>query len=118
MTVTLEDDAGAIQGREVTVAPVATTLCGPLAVGNIETVGLALANDDGSQSLAAYVELGPTAAGPWFQSPWAAFEAIAAGATVSDVAQTHGHAWMRLRGTASGAGLDCRVWARRGRTFR
>lgn len=107
----IKDNSGYVTARVVAVAPVATTLWGPVVVRNLKGVAVTLANDDGAQTLAAFIEVGPSETGPWYQSPWAAFESLAAGASVSDVAATEGYGYARMRGTASGAGLSARVWA-------
>jgi len=102
--------AGAIGGI-VVVAPTDTVMVAPFAVSQSERVGATLANDDATQTLNAWVEVGPTLSGPWYRSPWAGFEAVAATTSRTDVFGTVGYQFARIVGTQSGAGGNVRVWA-------
>ena len=83
----------------------------PYGASQRPAVAISLSNDDGSQTLNAWVEVAPTASGPWMRSSWAAFETMAAGATRSDVFASAGYQWVRLVGLMDGAGGNTRVWA-------
>lgn len=107
----LVDTTGPILNRTVAVAPTSTVIVQPFSCWGFEELSIALANDDAAQELNAWVEMAPEQAGPWDQSQWTGLEQIAALETRVEVAVLRGRQWARVTGTASGAGLDCRVWA-------
>ena len=102
--------AGAV-GGVVAVASTDTLVVSPFSVVLEERVGCTLANDDATQTLNAWVEVGPTADGPWYRSPWSGFEVILPTTSRTDVFGTVGYQFARLVGTQSGAGGNVRVWA-------
>ena len=101
-----------LSGTVIAVAPTPTVLMPPLSLHqrNVTDLCVGLVNDNGSQTLDATVELGPTANGPWADSGYTGLSSIAAGETRSQVFGVSGQPYARIRGTASGAGLNCRIW--------
>lgn len=113
----IEDGTGSVEGRVVSVAPTATTLVDAFAVRGMTRAVFTLANDDATQTLNAWLEVGPTSSGPWDATEWTGLDDIAALDSRTEAADVAGHSYMRVRATSSGAGLDCRVWASALRTL-
>ena len=71
-------------------------------------------NNDGSQSLNVQIEGSAAATGPWNVLDAVTFNAIGAGATVNSQYSATGFRYIRVRGIASGAGLNATVTVRQG----
>jgi len=107
----LVDASGAVIDRTVAVAPTSTVILAPFSCWGFEELSVVLTNSDATQELNAWVEMAPTISGPWDQSQWTGLEQIAALETRVEVAVLRGRQYARITGTASGAGLNCRIWA-------
>lgn len=106
----IADDTGTVTGRTVAVGPTATTVVDAFSALGMSRLVVTLTNDDPTQELDAWLEAGPTSSGPWDLTEWTGLADILAGESRTEVADVQGHAYLRIRGTASGAGLSCRAW--------
>lgn len=100
----------AIEGVTVAAAPTATQLVGPQSVVRHSAIYVGVQNTDGSQTLNAWVESGPTLTGPWRASGWTALTEVGAGNFADGQLDVTGMRCVRVMGTASGAGLNAKVW--------
>jgi hypothetical protein len=107
----VSDALGALEGRVVAVAPTSTELVGAVRVVRQRALSVTLVNDDVSARLNAWVQMGPTASGPWDDAEWSDLDDVAPGEVRVAVFDTVGRQWLRVLGATNGAGLSCRVWA-------
>ena len=98
----------------VSVDVVSTVLVSPAKVYGVPAVGVELVNDDGTQTLDAYVETSTDAAGPWSRQDTTELTAVGPGEGRSRVFDVRAHHYVRIVGLASGIGLSARVAAWRG----
>lgn len=106
-------DQYVISDRKVTaVAPTLTVLMDATKVWPADgMLSVEVINDDLAQSLDVVLEKSQKSTGPWHQSPYDAFRGIAAGEARMESIDVRGLTYVRLTGTASGAGLNARVSA-------
>lgn len=96
----------------VPVAPTPTVLLAPVDVTTLPALlSATVQNGDGAQTLNAWAEAGPTSSGPFGLVQWADLQGIAPGEPRLGLLDCTGRQWVRLMGTASGAGLTATVWA-------
>ena len=100
----------------VAVAPTSTTLGGPFTVTSQfynDTILLRITNSDGSQSLDAWVEVSWT--GGTIYDKWQDnyFMGIPAGECRQKEVNIGSNPVFRVQGTASGAGLNCKISVKR-----
>lgn len=102
-----------IVSREViAVAPTTTVLVPAIDVTTgLSAVRLEIINDDLAQTLSVAYEKSETADGPWSPTNYDFFRAITPGESRMDVVDVRYLKFIRVVGTASGAGLDARVSA-------
>lgn len=98
----------------VAVDAVSTVLVEPANVQGLPAAGFELINDDGTQTLDAYIETSTALAGPWSRHDTAELTAVGPGEARSRVFDLRAHRCARVVGVASGAGLSARVAAWRG----
>lgn len=93
------------------VSPVITTILDATSVANLDAFELGLLNQDAAQILAAQIERSDSASGPWDVFDDASFSNMDPNgspvrANVFRILSTRGAEYIRVRGTASGAGLN------------
>lgn len=89
--------------------PTDTVLVSPFVAWGAESFAVEIINDDGAQTLDAYVETSSAQAGPWSRHDTAELTAIGPGDARNRVFDTDQHRWIRVVGVASGLGLSARV---------
>lgn len=94
----------------VEVASTATTIAGPFDVVGGTYAEVALTNTDGSQTLNAWVESSPDGTTWNAKLNWQGLDAIAAGELRYEGFDCTYERHVRIRGTASGAGLTSTIF--------
>lgn len=102
--------AGMSNGVPVAVSPIATTIVPSSPTTRAQFLAVTLLNSDASQTLAAWLEASPDGTN-WSDPIGIGLDAV--GPLKSAVARVEvgGYQNVRVRGTASGAGLNCKPWA-------
>ena len=94
----------------VAVAPVLTVLSAPINVDpGLSAVRVEIINDDMAQTLNVHFDKSEASTGPWNQSDYKGLEGILPGTARTVVIDARYLQYIRLTGTASGAGLSARV---------
>lgn len=96
-------------GTSVAVASTTTLLSGPHDVVGGQVCGIALTNQDASQTLEAWVEVSADGA-TWEAKAWSGLSAIAPNSMRYDGFSVSFEKKIRVRGTASGAGLTANIY--------
>lgn len=113
--VVLDGSGNAIEALTVAISPTPTVVIPATRVTMLQHVFVALQNLDGSQTLSAQVQTGPSSTGPWRDSgrtELALITPVGGGDEYEElVLQVLGSRYVRVSATASGAGLNCKAWA-------
>lgn len=97
----------------VTVDSTDTVLAGPFNLASLQStlMGISLTNLDGAQTLTAWVENSPDGITGWeAKRSWAGLEDIGPGETRNEGFTCVYERWLRIVGTASGAGLSATIY--------
>lgn len=95
----------------VTVDSTDTVMAGPFDVTEATMVGLSVTNLDGTQTLTAWIENSPDGTSGWeAKRNWAGLEDIGPGETRNEGFACSYERWLRVVGTASGAGLSATIY--------
>jgi hypothetical protein len=95
----------------VSVAPTQTELLAPYNVTHVRWLTVEVINDDVDQELDCTWQGSASSDGPWTALVDTTLAGISALESRCAPKSTIGLQWVRLVGTASGSGLDCRVAA-------